>query len=598
MDKDCITSSLKKLLEQPNALCIAINGQWGVGKTYFWNEFTKESFKNIKETTLSISIKEFIIRCKSKPSTIFNFKDIYLQAKDQYKKEKNIKTAVYISLFGKETLSQVKEELLIQIYRENNWINKLKNKFGTLKYNGLSAGALLTFFEKKDFENLIICFDDFERISDKLNLKDVFGLISELKEQKNCHIVMILNNNELEETEILGIYKDKIVDYEFEYNPSPENSFDLVKNELLAFHQNALDYFYRFNINNIRSIKRVINALNDYSFIQNKLTYYIGLEKAIVNKIIGLAYVNAISQTNFEDLDTYNQKYSLDKTLTDGEPEKDKEKEELSKYLTVDSYYRFTISDLETNIIEYLRTSIVNKESINMVIDKNIARIKKSNIQDELQEFIKKSQNDLTYTFEEYVRDVFNKLNQNKSQIEEFIDYRNFLFYIEELMNFDKKNEEKYRKFAIPVLKKYIENCLSNNHFCARQSINQIVGFDNSLKDFYEEEIARINQIKISDKDAVKNIMKDVLFKRSWDEEPQILSSISIDILKEYLLSDMNFMYYFREFIDWVNSFSIRSENGYESFRKNLIKAMEELLNEGTQDQKTKLAMILERYKK
>ncbi len=55
----------------------------------------------------------------------------------------------------------------------------------------------LSFFEKKDFENIVICFDDFERLSNKLSLKDIFGLISEIKEQKNCHIVMIFNAGEL-----------------------------------------------------------------------------------------------------------------------------------------------------------------------------------------------------------------------------------------------------------------------------------------------------------------------------------------------------------------------------------------------------------------
>ena len=34
-------------------------------------------------------------------------------------------------------------------------------------------------------------------MSDKINLKDVLGLISEYKEQQNCHIVMILNRSKM-----------------------------------------------------------------------------------------------------------------------------------------------------------------------------------------------------------------------------------------------------------------------------------------------------------------------------------------------------------------------------------------------------------------
>ena len=98
-------------------------------------------------------------------------------------------------------------------------------------------------FKKENFKDVIICFDDFERISDKINLKDVLGTISEYKEQQNCHIVMILNrskmtapakeiqkedeenleykelkntsqikDNKIELERILSEYKDKIMD--------------------------------------------------------------------------------------------------------------------------------------------------------------------------------------------------------------------------------------------------------------------------------------------------------------------------------------------------------------------------------------------------
>jgi hypothetical protein len=52
-----------------------------------------------------------------------------------------------------------------------------------------------------------------------MELKEVLGLISELKEQKNCSVVMILNEDELEDNkEALDKYKEKVVDYEFSYD--------------------------------------------------------------------------------------------------------------------------------------------------------------------------------------------------------------------------------------------------------------------------------------------------------------------------------------------------------------------------------------------
>jgi hypothetical protein len=45
---------------------------------------------------------------------------------------------------------------------------------------------------------VIICFDDFERLSSKIDLKDIMGLISYLKEQKICKILLIMNEKELD----------------------------------------------------------------------------------------------------------------------------------------------------------------------------------------------------------------------------------------------------------------------------------------------------------------------------------------------------------------------------------------------------------------
>jgi hypothetical protein len=58
-------------------------------------------------------------------------------------------------------------------------------------------GIGITLPDKQDFKDIIVCFDDFERLSSSMELEEVLGLISELKEQKNCSVVMILNEDEL-----------------------------------------------------------------------------------------------------------------------------------------------------------------------------------------------------------------------------------------------------------------------------------------------------------------------------------------------------------------------------------------------------------------
>ena len=162
-------------------IAIAITGSWGVGKTFFWNEY-RESYK----------------------------------LKNKY---------VYVSLFGLESLSDLKTHIYSNI--ENNhsalevprWIRGLPSilKDTRISQFGISAPAKvfdsLMFNQVKD---AVICFDDFERMSNKLDIKDVMGLANQLKLEKNCQIILILDEDkaEGENKKKYAEYKEKLIDEE------------------------------------------------------------------------------------------------------------------------------------------------------------------------------------------------------------------------------------------------------------------------------------------------------------------------------------------------------------------------------------------------
>ena len=153
-----IEKRLEEILKRKVGTCIVLDGEWGVGKTTFWKNFS---------------------------DTKFNEK------------------SVYVSLFGKESIQEIKQEIGIQIYKRNKYIKEIEKSKADQVFNlaipnlGSALMGCISLFKKEDFKDTVICFDDFERISDKLNLKDILGLISEYKEQQNCHIVMILNSSKM-----------------------------------------------------------------------------------------------------------------------------------------------------------------------------------------------------------------------------------------------------------------------------------------------------------------------------------------------------------------------------------------------------------------
>ena len=162
-----IEKRLEEILKRKVGTCIVLDGEWGVGKTTFWKNFS---------------------------DTKFNEK------------------SVYVSLFGKESIQEIKQEISLKFYRKNKLVSKVLEKFKKFIPAGIFSFSTKRFADNKiaefslimldslytdKYKDAIICFDDFERMSNKINLKDVLGLISEYKEQQNCHIVMILNRSKM-----------------------------------------------------------------------------------------------------------------------------------------------------------------------------------------------------------------------------------------------------------------------------------------------------------------------------------------------------------------------------------------------------------------
>lgn len=227
---------LRELLEKNEKVgtAIAITGSWGVGKTYFWNKF-----------------------------------------RDEYPLKKKY---VYVSLFGLESLSDLKTHIYSNI--ENNhsalevpkWIRGLPSilKDTRLSQFGINASAKvfdsLMFNQVKD---AVICLDDFERMSNKLDIKDVMGLANQLKLEKNCQIILILDETKTENSnkEKYAEYKEKLIDSTIKITSVEP----LIRENAKDMDKPLVDLMVKFadelTINNFRFFQKVIILYKQ--FIEN-----------------------------------------------------------------------------------------------------------------------------------------------------------------------------------------------------------------------------------------------------------------------------------------------------------------------------------------
>ena len=223
-------------------IAIAINGNWGVGKSYMYRESLAGKIE-----------KEF----KREP--------------------------IYTSVFGKKDENAIIQDLVVQFLKKKNKLLKLlRYILGyvgqiVLCFFGLpnaNMGSVLNFLEKKDLKNTIICIDDFERLSDKIPMQDILGLISELKENKGCHIILLCSEDHIdaEQKSAFYHYKEKIIDFDFFYNPTPMEQLRIFEGSQeyeryvaqIADNPSIKSIMDRFKITNLREIRKLIFYFNSY----------------------------------------------------------------------------------------------------------------------------------------------------------------------------------------------------------------------------------------------------------------------------------------------------------------------------------------------
>ena len=102
----------------------------------------------------------------------------------------------------------------------------------------------------------LICIDDLERKGSGLEIKDVLGLVSLLKEQKKCKVVLLLNDGE-EGLEDYSKYREKVIDIELKFAPSPEECSSIAYSDDKAIIPKLKELVTNLGIRNIRILKKI-----------------------------------------------------------------------------------------------------------------------------------------------------------------------------------------------------------------------------------------------------------------------------------------------------------------------------------------------------
>jgi|GEM_PF-287914 len=198
-----VRAEIERFLRSPSPEVLCISGRWGVGKTYSWQTLLRE-----EETAGRLGV-------------------------DRH---------AYVSLFGLNSLGELRSAIVENtVVAGRSSLPDASSLHGMLRegerFARRSRPALEVaagFFRMKDagdalyraafltVRGQLVCFDDLERAGKSLEMRDVLGLASLLREQKVCKVVLLLNKQQAEakQAEELDRQLEKVVDTFLIFEPT------------------------------------------------------------------------------------------------------------------------------------------------------------------------------------------------------------------------------------------------------------------------------------------------------------------------------------------------------------------------------------------
>lgn len=247
---------------------------------FFFNLFFENSLKS--PYFFLLALPSLIIIYHSK--YIFNMRWIHALSKLRNKGWK---------LFQLQTFKDfLKKRGITRNFFNPSYASKLLtdiNKIGIVKrYLGDQTHTI----ENQYIKDMVICFDDIDRMNSKLPITALMGYADELAQQKNCKIVFIFNEDALlkEQKNGLNQYREKIVDLEYSYAPTLENQLEIVFGDQL----NQYPIIKEIITEDLRDLKIEVKNIRVLNKIKGIMDNFFEIAPDAIDKIISNDFIKRL----------------------------------------------------------------------------------------------------------------------------------------------------------------------------------------------------------------------------------------------------------------------------------------------------------------
>lgn len=267
---------------------ILIDGDWGIGKTFTYKKYLEEN-----------SLRE-----------------------------------IYISLFNLDKLEDIDKKLIssymINRINRNNiatkTVSKISNYFNIEAFDkllenkvGFSISDVTNLLQIENLEfdnNIVLCFDDLERIGDKVEFKSLLGKIEQL--HTKIDIIVLCNTKKLskENQSIFDEYKEKVIDYTLTLDSFDSDFLEKFINKVNLNDESKkilLGIFKEYGKNNLRYLIKVMKRYQEIENLCSGEEWFIKNQSLIVKGIANLELelsLGVYSKKELETLKGYEEYFS------------------------------------------------------------------------------------------------------------------------------------------------------------------------------------------------------------------------------------------------------------------------------------------------
>jgi hypothetical protein len=233
----------------PEVLCI--EGRWGTGKTYAWNKAIKEAAEAQR-----LAIKKYAY------VSLFGLKDsadiIQAVFANTVDLGQAINTRNVTTRFGSFSVGDLKKQMKRVMPAIAEHTKDVPHIAGL---GGVVRSVLATLVTKT-----IVCIDDFERKSGSITVSEIMGTIAQLRDIRECKVVLILNENSLspdDRTEVQR-FAEKVFSRSFKFIPTAVESCNVVfdsEDQLTLMLRNSCEELGVVNIRVLEKIRQFATEL-------------------------------------------------------------------------------------------------------------------------------------------------------------------------------------------------------------------------------------------------------------------------------------------------------------------------------------------------